>query len=123
MKGVAASSPASCRRRKCIGSSHIVVLVLYAILCARPLSRQTESYPVIRDGELQFRSHQPGVMHDDLGELGDLILLEPPHRAADAEAGDDATRPVMDGRADAADARMVLALGDGIAAAANRLQL
>src|SRR5215217_3921421 len=112
MTGAATSNPASCRRRKCIGSSHIVVLVLCAILGARSLSRQTESYPVIRDGELQFRSHQPGVMHDDLGELGDLILLEPPHRAADAEAGDDAARLVMDRRTDAADTRMVLALGD-----------
>ena len=76
MKGVARSNPASCRRRKRIGSSHIVVLVARAQFSARgryPVKQNR--IPLFGMANSEFRRHQPGVMHDDLGELGDLVLL------------------------------------------------
>src|SRR5258708_25624376 len=62
-------------------------------------------------------------MEDDLGQLGELILLQAARRTAGAQAGDDAPRPVVDRRSDAPDGGLMLALVDGIAAFADQFQL
>src|SRR4051812_28191129 len=62
-------------------------------------------------------------MNDDLGESRHLILLQTTGRTTHAQAGDDASRPVVDRRPDTADAGLMLALVDGIAAGADLFQL
>src|SRR5262249_5570864 len=126
---VARSSPASHRHRERMETSlfsfptDIDSSRAVQIPSNRIASRNSGCHSGRELSASEIRFDELGVMNYDFRQLGHLIPRQTTRRATDTQAGDDATGAVVDRRTDTTDARLMLALVEGVATGADQSKL